>query len=318
MLTPIRDSHESQCPGEGPGDGRPGEGPGGSVFGSGLPAPALRAVGLLTAWGSGTTALPVDAVTAAGGRPVLSLTRPAYDRERLRRVPRECLLGLAAVEAMLEDARAGREAISGDRTALVYASAGSYAASNRLFIDHGSAGAYFPYTAPAAVPAEAAIEFGITGPYAIFIGGPVATLRAIWYAATLLESARCDRVLVLAVETFDECVDLYTRGRRLTGHPLVEAAGCLWLEPGEGSLAIESSRRGGRPNRGGIRQRLGETFACEPVAALDLWRRDETRPTLCVSGAWGGETVRLWWTAPLAAANRRQPATPESGRRHGG
>lgn len=262
-------------------------------------APVLRAVGLLTAWGNGGIALPVDAVTAAGGRPVLSLGRPAFDRDRLRRVPRECLLGIAAVEVMLEDARAGREAISGERTALLYASAGSYGASNRLFIERGSGGAYFPYTAPAAVPAEAAIEFGIQGPYAVFLGGPVATLRAIWYAATLLEAAVCDRVLVLAVETFEECADLYTRGRKLTGHPLVEAAGCLWLEPGKGSLTIESHSGGGRPSRDGIRGRLGETFACEPLAALDLWRRGEASPALCLSGAWGGETVQLRWTDPL-------------------
>jgi len=277
-----------------------------------LTAPVLRAVGLLTAWGSGGAALPANAVTAAGGRPVLSLGRPAFDRDRLRRVPRECLLGLAAVEAMLEDARAGREAIAGERTALLYTSAGGYAASNRLFIAHGSGGAYFPYTAPAAVPAEAAIEFGITGPYAIFIGGPAATLRAIWYAATLLEAVLCERVLVLAVETFEECVDLYTRGRRLTGHPLVEAAGCLWLEPGKGTLEIESDRGDGRPNRDGIRQRLGEAFACEPLATLDLWRRGEASPTLCLSGAWGGETVRLWWTEPLATPPRRQRETTEA------
>jgi hypothetical protein len=251
----------------------------------------------------------VDARTAAGNRPVLSLGRPAFDRDRLRRVPRECLLGLAAVEAMLEDARAGREAIAGERTGLIYASAGSYGASNRLFIDHGSGGVYFPYTAPAAVPAEVAIAFGITGPYAVFIGGPPATLRAIWYAATLLQADLCERVLVLAVETFEECVDLYIRGRRLTGHPLVEAAGCLWLEPGKGSLAIESHHRTTRPSRGGIRQRVGETFACEPIAALDLWRRGQARTPLCLSGAWGGETARLWWTEPLAAAHRGQTAT---------
>jgi hypothetical protein len=268
-------------------------------------APVLRAVGLLTAWGNGGIALPVDALTAAGGRPVLSLGRPAFDRDRLRRVPRECLLGLAAVDAMLADAQAEREAISGDRTALLYASAGSYAASNRLFIAHGSGGAYFPYTAPAAVPAEAAIEFGITGPYAIFIGGPPATLRAIWYAATLLEAAVCDRVLVLAVETFEECVDLYTRGRKLIGHPLVEAAGCLWLEPGKGILAMQSHPGGGRPNRDGIRRRLGEAFACEPMATLELWRRGEASPALCLSGVWGGETVQLRWTDPLATERCR-------------
>jgi len=268
-------------------------------------APVLRAVGLLTAWGSGGVALPANALTASAGRPVLSLGRPAFAQDRFRRVPRECLLGLAAVEAMLADAQAGREAISGERTSLLYASAGGYAASNRLFIDHGSGGAYFPYTAPAAVPAEVAIEFGITGPYAVFIGGPVATLRAIWYAATLLEADLSERVLVLAVETFEECVDLYARAGRLTGHPLVEAAGCLWLEPGKGILAIESHRGDSRPNRGGTRQRLGETFACEPMATLDLWRRGEASPTLCLSGAWGGETVRLRWTEPLASGRSR-------------
>jgi hypothetical protein len=244
---------------------------------------------------------------------VLSLGRPAFHQDRLRRVPRECLLGLAAVEAMLEDARAGREAIAGERTALLYASAGSYAATNRLFIGHGSGGAYFPYTAPAAVPAEAAIEFGITGPYAIFIGGPTATLRAIWYAATLLEALRCERVLVLVVETFEECADLYARGRRLTGHPLVEAAGCLWLEPGKGTLVLESRRDGGRPSGGGIRRRFGEAFACEPLATLDLWRRGEASQTLCLSGTWRGETVQLWWTDPLAALHGRQPEIGEGG-----
>jgi hypothetical protein len=279
-------------------------------------APVLQAVGLLTAWGTGGDALPADALAAAGGRAVLSLGRPAFDRDRLRRVPRECLLGLAAVEVMLQDACAQRGAIAGERTALLYASAGSYAASNRLFIDHGSGGAYFPYTAPAAVPAEVAIEFGITGPLAIFIGGPPTTLRAIWYAATLLEAAICERVLVLAVEIFEECADLYARGGRLTGHPLVEAAGCLWLEPGTGSLDIESRRGGGRPSRGGMRQRLGETFACEPVATLDLWRRRAASTPLCLSGAWSGEMVRLWWTDPLAAAHRRQSQT--AGREGGG
>jgi hypothetical protein len=269
----------------------------------------LRAVGLLTAWGDGRADLPADAREAAAGRAVLSLGRPALQQDRLRRVPRECLLGLAAVEALLLDARAGREAIGGERTALLYASAGAYAASNRLFIDHGSGGAYFPYTAPAAVPAEAAIEFGISGPYAIFLGGPPATLRAIWYGATLLAARLCDRVLVLAVETFDECADLYARARRLTGHPLVEAAGCLWLEPGRGTLAIESQGGGGRPIPGGLRPRLGETFACEPLAALDLWRRGEAGPTLCLSGVWRGETVRLRWTEPLAAAGRGRTMT---------
>ena len=49
-----------------------------------LTAPALRAVGLLTAWGNGGAALPVDALTAAGDRAVLTLGRPAFARDPMR------------------------------------------------------------------------------------------------------------------------------------------------------------------------------------------------------------------------------------------
>ncbi|MBI1892670.1 MAG: hypothetical protein HYS14_00930 [Candidatus Rokubacteria bacterium] len=114
-------------------------------------APALRGLGLITGWGRGATAIPGDALSAAGGRHLLSLGRPSHEGERFRRATRECVLGIAAVEAMLKDACAPREAIAGERTALLYAAAGSYAASNRLFIERGIGGAYFPYTAPAAV-----------------------------------------------------------------------------------------------------------------------------------------------------------------------
>ena len=75
------------------------------------------------------------------------------------------------------------------------------------------------------VPAEVAIEFALTGPYAIFLGGAPATLRAMAHAAGLLERDVCDRALVLAVEIFEECADLYARAPRLLGRPLVEAAG---------------------------------------------------------------------------------------------
>lgn len=263
-------------------------------------APTLQALGLLTAWGRGVAALPADARSAAAGRDVLSMGRPAYKGDRFRRIPRECLLGIAAVDAMLEDASAPRGAIAGERTALLYAAAASYAASNRSFIERGAGGAYFPYTAPAAVPAEVTIEFGLTGPFAIFIGGPPATLRAVWYAATLFEAGVCDRAIILAVETFEECADLYPRGDRLIGRPLVEAAGSLWLEPGAGAFSVESHRGGVRPNPGGIRRRLGETFACEPLAVLDLWRGAKSDAPLSVSGGWRGETVRLSWTGAPA------------------
>ncbi len=118
-------------------------------------------------------------------------------------------MGVAAVGAMLEDAGTGPEAIAGGRTALLFATAAAYAPSNREFIEARGGSMYFPYTAVSAVPAEVAIEFGLTGPYEILVGGAPATMRAIARAAALLEMGACDRALVLAVEVFDECADLF-------------------------------------------------------------------------------------------------------------
>jgi hypothetical protein len=145
------------------------------------------------------------------------------------------------------------------------------------------------------VPAEVAIEFGLTGPYSIFIGGSPATLQAIWHGATLLEGNACDRALVLAVETFEECADLYSRHRRLTGWPLVEAAGCLWLEPGAGTLSLEWRRGRAHPPEEGARRQPGEMLACGPLAALDLWRGGGSDEPLRLGGAWRGEVVELTW-----------------------
>ncbi len=147
---------------------------------------------------------------------------------------------------MLEDGKASREAIAGERTALLYVTAAAYGASNRAFIEQRGGVMHFAYTAPAVVPAEVAIEFGVTGPYGIVIGGGPATLRAIEQAARLLAAGTCDRALVLAVEIFEECADLYTRHRRSYRWPLVETAACLWLERGAGAISFESARARGR------------------------------------------------------------------------
>lgn len=204
---------------------------------------------------------------------------------------------------MLDDGRAPREAIRGERTALSYVTAAAYAASNRAFIE-GSGGIHFAYTAPPVVPAEVAIEFGVTGPYAVFLGGPPATLRAIWHAAILLEAGACDRALVLAVETFEECADLYRRWRRPTAPPLVEAAACLWLEPGGGRLAFRSRRRRAA-GRGGPCEGIGEMFACEPLAALGSWRLGTQAGPLELAGAWRGEEAQLSWTGAAAHTAHR-------------
>src|SRR5215470_5946266 len=109
-------------------------------------APRLRALGLLS---PAADARPTAGGAATSGRQsVLALGRPALPGDKRRRATRECLLALAAVEAMLEDGRAGRDEIAGERTALLYATAAGYGPSNREFID-GGGGIHFAYTAPA-------------------------------------------------------------------------------------------------------------------------------------------------------------------------
>lgn len=277
-----------------------------------MKGPALHALGFLSAWGAGVGVLPADARLAAAGRPVLSLGRPERDGERFRRTTREGLLALAAVESALEDGGAHRLAIAGDRTALVYVTAAAYAPSNQRFIEGRGGSIRFAETAPAVVPAEVAIELHLSGPYAIFLGGPPATLRGIWHAAGLIADGECDRALVLGVEIFEECEGLYARSGRLCRRPLVEAAACLWLEAGQGTLSLESGRDGAGETGTDLRRRLGETFCCEPLAALDSWRRMDRAGTLNLTGRWRGETARLVWTDPmprplLAATRREEP-----------
>ena len=261
-------------------------------------APGIRAIGLLSGWGRGSAALPLDASRAAGGRRGLAVERPALDPERFRRSRRECLMGVAAVSAMLEDAGQRPEAIAGERTALLFATAAAYAPSNREFIEARGGSMYFPYTAVAAVPAEVAIAFGLTGPYEILVGGAPATMRAIARAAALLETGACDRALVLAVEVFEECADLFERLRSPVDRPLVEGAACLWLEPGDGTLTLERRRgwQDGQEDKGSVGSRVGEMLACEPLAALALARDSAGLEATQVHGSWRGETARLEWS----------------------
>jgi hypothetical protein len=194
---------------------------------------------------------------------------------------------------MLEDGKAGREAIAGDRTALLYVTAAAYGASNREFIEHRGGVMHFAYTAPAVVSAEVAIEFGITGAYGILIGGAPATLRAIEQAARLLDTGRCDRALILVVEIFEECADLYARHRRFDGRTLVETAACLWLERGAGDLRFEYTRGAAPAAEPGSGP---ERFAAGPLADLREWRARSPAGPLELSGCWRGEQARLWWS----------------------
>ena len=245
-------------------------------------APSIRALGLL----SGRR--PVAAAPQ-----VLALERPDRPGDRFRRATRECLLALAAVDAMLEDGKAAREAIAGERTALLFVTAAAYGASNRDFIERRGGGTHFAYTAPAVVSAEVAMEYGVTGAYGILIGGAPATLRAIEQAARLLQHGRCDRALVLVVEIFEECADLYARHRRFNRWPLVETAACLWLEPGVGELRLESARGGRSISRA---PRSGERFAGGPLADLREWLDRAPADPLELSGRWRDERARLRWS----------------------
>jgi hypothetical protein len=294
----------------------------------------LRAVGLVSGWGAGVAALPANAPAAAEGRRVLPMPRPALDGERFRRATRECLLGVAAVEAMLAEGGLTRDAIRGADTALLYVTAAAYGASNRLFIGAGGSSTartegglaearrgsgsatpgglaearrgsgsatpgtlHFPYTAPSAVPAEVAIEYGLTGGYVILVGGARATIDAIWQAARLLAARRCRRALVLAVETFAECEDLWARGRWAARGPRVEAAACALLE-GDGHVGYGPAD-GPAPLETLAVRRAGEILACVPLVAAAL-AREAGQPEARLTGEWRGRRAAVTLALPAA------------------
>jgi len=319
---------------------------------------AVEAVSVLTGWGQGTDALPANAAQAAGGRAVIPLGRPALDGDRFRRATRECLLGVAAVDALLRESGIDRDIIRGCSTALLYVTAAAYGSSNQAFIVAGAmrqartesgpiekpagsvvagamrqartesgpiekpagsvvagamrqarteggliekrpgsvlpGGTYFPYTAPSTMAGEVAIEFALTGPYGILIGGAAATIDALWQATRLIADGRCARALVLAVETFEECTDLYSRGRWLVKRPLVEAAACALLVPGARRVRYEVPRTPSALETL-ARARAGETFACGPLIALALTRAAGAADPVTLTGEWRGRRAGLYW-----------------------
>jgi 3-oxoacyl-(acyl-carrier-protein) synthase len=274
---------------------------------------AVEGVAVLTGWGQGIQALPADASRAAAGRAVIPLARPALEGERFRRATRECLLGVAAVDALLRENHISREAVKGSATALIYVTAGAYGASNHAWVAADTArpakpddrpserrrGAvsgtlHFPYTAPSVMSGEVAIEFGLTGPYGILIGGAAATIDGLWQATLLLEAGRCERALVLAVETFEDCAELYARARWLVRRPLVEAAACVLLTPGALRTRYDAPRAPS-PLEARVRARAGETLACAPLVALALAREDGGTGAIGVTGEWRGRRAGLYW-----------------------
>jgi 3-oxoacyl-(acyl-carrier-protein) synthase len=272
----------------------------------------LAGVAVLTGWGPGIEALPADAARAAAGRTVIALGRPALEGERFRRATRECLLGVAAVDALLREQGISRDVVKGSSTALIYVTGGAYGASNHAWVaadtarpaeadDRGerrrspvSGTLHFPYTAPSVMSGEVAIEFGLTGPYGILIGGAAATIDGLWQATVLLEAGRCERALVLAVETFQDCAELYARGRWLVERPLVEAAACALLTPG-GLRTRYDAPRAPSALETRARARAGQTVACAPLIALALAREAVATGPIGVTGEWRGRRAGLNW-----------------------
>jgi len=248
----------------------------------------VTGVGLLTGWGEGPGALPEDAAMAAAGRAVVPLGRPVLDSERFRRATRECLLGVAAVNAMLADAGLAREAIRGSDTALLFVTAGAYGASNTEFIGSGGT-LHFPYTAPSALSGEVAIEFGLTGAYVILVGGAPATIDALWQASLLLEQGRCRRAVVLVVETFAECEALWRRARWTLPPPLVETAACALLEA-DRAVAVYRAATGEVEEA--VERRAGRTLAAAPLVALALARASGVGVAR-LGGRWRGRTAGI-------------------------
>jgi len=274
---------------------------------------AVEGVAVLTGWGHGVQALPADAARAAAGRAIIPLPRPELEGERFRRATRECLLGVAAVDALLQQHHIARDTIRGSATALIYVTGGAYGASNHAWVAadaarpaepddrsgerrRGSVSGtlHFPYTAPSVMSGEVAIEFGLTGPYGILIGGASATIDGLWQATLLLAAGRCERALVLAVETFEECAELYARGRWLVKRPLVEAAACALLTPG-GLRTRYDAPRAPSALEARVRARAGETLACAPLIALALAREDGATGPIGVTGEWRGRRAGLYW-----------------------
>jgi hypothetical protein len=270
---------------------------------------AVSGFSVLTGWGEGVQCLPANAQAAAGGRRLLPVPTPVSTHERLRRATRECALAVAAVEQALASSRLTRRDVAGHRTALIYASASAYAAANWAFLAGDSEQAvYFPYTAPSAVPGEVTIQFGLVGPFLTFLSGANAGIEALWQAATLLASDQCDRALVLGVETFQECEDLYTAGRWLLGGPLVEAAVCLILERHLGLTEIGYRAGYGADEFGVIAplledETVSSAYLCLPTAegerlAVQRWRERHPEVTITTVGERLGACLAC---APLVA-----------------
>ena len=78
---------------------------------------AVRGWGLLSGWGVGLQSLPTLPAVATPGQRLLPVATPDLASERLRRATRECLLGVAAVQAALDYSGLAPDEVAGQRAA---------------------------------------------------------------------------------------------------------------------------------------------------------------------------------------------------------
>src|SRR4030095_2520318 len=124
-----------------------------------------------------------------------------------------------------------------------------------------------------------------------------------WQAGRLLEQGRCDRALVLAVETFDECEELWRRARWALPAPLVEAAVCAMLVRGTSGVTV-TGNGSGAARESEAQTRAGSTLACGPLIALAL-AREAGGGEASVTGTWRGRRAAIG----LATNGRDGPDT---------
>jgi 3-oxoacyl-[acyl-carrier-protein] synthase-1/3-oxoacyl-[acyl-carrier-protein] synthase II len=136
---------------------------------------------------------PLPILAAAIGAPA----------DRLARLDRHALWGLAAVHALAE--RVGRDALAG--AGIVVGTAAATLETNAVFAaalrERGARFVpprLFPYTSPNAVAGECGIAFELTGPSLAVGAGLEAGLEALAVAATLVRAGDADRMVVLAVD----------------------------------------------------------------------------------------------------------------------
>jgi len=110
-------------------------------------------------------------------------------------------------------------------------------------------------------------------------------------AGPMWAEGRCQRALVLALETFGECEALWRRARWVMPGPFVESAACALIGPADTVPAYRAATTAAAMESA-VDVRAGRTMACAPLLALALAREAGQRQA-CVTGTWRGRTAAI-------------------------